>query len=131
MSHELDSALILIHPPLAIAGYVFIFLFTVSLFVSQCRHNRRTALLGIISWLLIALGLVTGMIWAQFAWGSYWTWDPKETLTLSLFIICSLSVMAYYEKKMNIARLSATFACVFCLITFASSFITIGLHSFI
>ena len=131
MSHELDSALMFIHPPLAIAGYFFIFLFTISMFIPHDRYNRRTSLFGAISWLLTALGLITGMIWAQFAWGSYWTWDPKETLTLLLFVTCSTSFIAHYERRTNIARVSATIASLFCLITFASSFLTIGLHSFI
>jgi ABC-type transport system involved in cytochrome c biogenesis permease subunit len=27
----------------------------------------------------ITLGLIFGALWAKEAWGSYWTWDPKET----------------------------------------------------
>jgi len=31
---------------------------------------------------LLTLGIVTGSIWAEQAWGSYWHWDPKETWSL-------------------------------------------------
>ncbi len=31
---------------------------------------------------LLTLGIITGSIWAESAWGSYWTWDPKETWSL-------------------------------------------------
>lgn len=30
----------------------------------------------------LTLGLVFGALWAKEAWGHYWTWDPKETLSL-------------------------------------------------
>ncbi len=31
---------------------------------------------------LLTLGIITGSIWAESAWGAYWSWDPKETWSL-------------------------------------------------
>ena len=31
---------------------------------------------------LLTLGIITGAIWAEYAWGRYWSWDPKETWSL-------------------------------------------------
>ncbi len=31
---------------------------------------------------LLTLGIITGSIWAEKAWGAYWSWDPKETWSL-------------------------------------------------
>ena len=31
---------------------------------------------------LLTLGIITGAIWAEYAWGRYWGWDPKETWAL-------------------------------------------------
>jgi len=31
---------------------------------------------------LLTLGIITGSVWAETAWGSYWSWDPKETWSL-------------------------------------------------
>jgi cytochrome c-type biogenesis protein CcsB len=31
---------------------------------------------------LLTAGIITGSIWAENAWGSYWNWDPKETWSL-------------------------------------------------
>ncbi|MDA8161477.1 MAG: c-type cytochrome biogenesis protein CcsB [Desulfobacteraceae bacterium] len=31
---------------------------------------------------LLTVGIITGSIWAENAWGSYWSWDPKETWSL-------------------------------------------------
>lgn len=36
---------------------------------------------------LLTLGILTGAIWAHYAWGSYWSWDPKETWSLIVWII--------------------------------------------
>jgi cytochrome c-type biogenesis protein CcsB len=43
------------------------------------RAMERVVALGF-PWL--SLGILTGAIWAQKAWGRYWGWDPKETWTL-------------------------------------------------
>jgi len=80
--------------------------------------------------MLTFLGLVTGMIWAQLAWGSYWSWDPKETLTLALFVELSFAEVAYLEKRPKVAKWLGLFACILTIITLLSSFIIVGLHSF-
>jgi len=36
---------------------------------------------------MMALVLILGALWAQIAWGSYWTWDPKETASLVTWLI--------------------------------------------
>jgi cytochrome c-type biogenesis protein CcsB len=36
---------------------------------------------------LLTLGIITGSVWAQYAWGSYWSWDPKETWSLITWLI--------------------------------------------
>lgn len=130
-SHELNSLMIFIHPPLAIAGYVFVFLFTLALFLKRTRKKRRTRFLGLIAWFLTLLGLVTGMIWAEIAWGSYWSWDPKETLTLLLFTVISASLTFYYEEKLRLATGFSIASCILTIITALSSFILTGLHSFV
>jgi cytochrome c-type biogenesis protein CcsB len=43
------------------------------------RTMERAVALGF-PWL--TLGILTGAIWAQHAWGRYWGWDPKETWAL-------------------------------------------------
>ena len=36
---------------------------------------------------LLTLGILSGSIWANEAWGSYWSWDPKETWALITWLI--------------------------------------------
>jgi cytochrome c-type biogenesis protein CcsB len=39
-----------------------------------------------VSFALVAVVLVTGALWAHYAWGRYWGWDPKETGALVIWI---------------------------------------------
>jgi ABC-type transport system involved in cytochrome c biogenesis permease subunit len=130
-SHEfLNSYMLYIHPPLAIIGYAFTFLFAFFLFRPQSMEKKTARYLGVAAWVFTFLGLVTGMLWAQVAWGSYWSWDPKETLTLALFVALSGAEIAYFEKKAKLAKWLALISCVLTIITGLSSFIIAGLHSF-
>ena len=129
MAHELDSIMLFVHPPLAVAAYVFIFLFAVLLFRQKAR-SRALSLCGFSAWLLTLLGLVTGMLWAQIAWGTYWSWDPKETMTLLLFLSVSGYLVAYYEQYTELTKWLAVLSSVLVLMTAFSSFIFGGLHSF-
>ena len=61
-------------------------------FLAQHIPDREK--LDMISYRSVSLGLLfltftilTGAIWAERAWGSYWSWDPKETWSLVTWII--------------------------------------------
>ncbi len=43
---------------------------------------------------LMTFGIITGAIWAESAWGSYWSWDPKETWSLITWFIYAAIVHA-------------------------------------
>ncbi len=36
---------------------------------------------------LLTIGIITGAVWAEYAWGSYWSWDPKETWSLITWLL--------------------------------------------
>jgi cytochrome c-type biogenesis protein CcsB len=36
---------------------------------------------------LLTIAIITGAIWAETAWGTYWSWDPKETWSLITWFI--------------------------------------------
>jgi cytochrome c-type biogenesis protein CcsB len=36
---------------------------------------------------LLTIGIIAGGVWANEAWGSYWSWDPKETWSLILWLV--------------------------------------------
>ncbi|MBU1752645.1 c-type cytochrome biogenesis protein CcsB [bacterium] len=47
------------------------------------KLTYKTTKVGI---LLLTIGIVTGAVWANYAWGTYWSWDPKETWALVTWI---------------------------------------------
>ena len=58
------------------------------------QHIPDREKLDMISYRSVSMGLlfltftiITGAIWAERAWGSYWSWDPKETWSLVTWII--------------------------------------------
>ena len=46
---------------------------------------------------LLTIGIISGGVWANEAWGSYWSWDPKETWAL----ICWLVFAAYLHARIT------------------------------
>lgn len=46
--------------------------------------NYRTVAVGFPIW---TVGIVTGAAWANYAWGRYWSWDPKETWSLIVWFV--------------------------------------------
>nr|QCI04592.1 cytochrome c biogenesis protein ccs1 [Apoglossum ruscifolium] len=46
---------------------------------------------------LLTLGIIAGAVWANEAWGSYWSWDPKETWALITWIIFAI----YLHSRLN------------------------------
>jgi cytochrome c-type biogenesis protein CcsB len=87
----------------------------------------------IIGFLLLTLGIATGSVWAHSAWGTYWSWDPKETWSLITWLLYAALLHARLMRGWHgkrIAWLSIIgFACV--LFTyFGVNFILSGLHSY-
>jgi heme exporter protein C len=79
------------HVPSAwIAFFAFLLVFVFSL-AYLVRRNKRwdniSAASAEIGVLFCTLVLVTGPIWAKPAWGVWWTWDARLTLTLVLWLI--------------------------------------------
>ncbi len=94
------------------------------------EFNYQLILFG---FLWLSLGIITGSVWANSAWGSYWSWDPKETWSLITWLIYaallhSRSVQGWRGRK--VAWLSLVgFVCV--LFTyFGVNFLLSGLHSY-
>lgn len=65
-----------------------------------------------VGWLCITLTLVTGSLWARAAWGVWWTWEPRLTSSLVLWLIFSgiFLVRAGVDDPHRRARLGAVLA---------------------
>ncbi|MEW6607742.1 MAG: c-type cytochrome biogenesis protein CcsB [bacterium] len=51
-----------------------------------------------IGFLFLTLGIITGAIWANSAWGSYWSWDPKEIWSLITWFVYAAYLHARFLR---------------------------------
>jgi cytochrome c-type biogenesis protein CcsB len=83
-------------------------------------------------WPLFTLGMITGSIWANSAWGTYWSWDPKETWSLITWaiylVLLHLRTIGWRGRKMAFLSIIGF---VFVLISFfVVSRVNLGKHTF-
>ncbi len=57
--------------------------------------NYRAIMIG---FPLLTLGIITGSVWANYAWGSYWSWDKKETWSLIVWLIYAAFLHARFTR---------------------------------
>jgi ABC-type transport system involved in cytochrome c biogenesis permease subunit len=58
------------------------------------RLDRAAYYSILVAFALVAVVLVTGALWAHYAWGRYWGWDPKETGALVIWIVYAIYLHA-------------------------------------
>lgn len=145
MSHELNSIMILIHPPLAILGYLFTFLAVKKAIqlvpragnqygegIKELEVKEKDLKISLtIAWWITFLGLVTGMIWAQLAWGAFWSFDPKETATLFVFLTLTAAFLMHQRKmKLKWVLIMLALNVLTILLTISMSFVSFSDHAF-
>jgi len=77
--------------------------------------------------------LVFGAIWAETAWGAWWSWDPKETWSLITWLIYAAYLLTRPVRKMRgtgsaVLAIAGFAAAVFTF--FGVNFLLSGLHSY-
>lgn|GEM_PF-753482 len=124
-------------------GFLFALLYLVKSYSASPERPGRLPSLGVLEErtyrsLLAAFpfytvgGLVAGMVWAEEAWGTWWGWDPKETLALFVWLILVLFlhgrlVKGWKGRPMAWLALAPFLAAVFNLL---SNLFIAGLHSY-
>ncbi|GAB4251960.1 c-type cytochrome biogenesis protein CcsB [Deferrisoma sp.] len=81
----------------------------------------------------LTLGILTGAIWANYAWGTYWSWDPKETWSLITWFIYAAYLHARFTAGWRGARLAWLSIVGFGATMFTYwgvNFVLSGLHSY-
>ncbi|MBF0549162.1 MAG: c-type cytochrome biogenesis protein CcsB [Deltaproteobacteria bacterium] len=87
----------------------------------------------LIGFLFLTIGIGTGAIWAHTAWGTYWSWDPKETWSLITwliyaFILHGRMARGWSGKTMAILSLVGFMAVLFTYL--GDKYLAPGLHSY-
>ncbi len=87
-----------------------------------------------LSFPLLTLGMASGSVWAQKAWGSYWFWEPKLTLSLLLWLlgaaIFHLRTIEKYQGRRT-AVLAIALALMVVVVFLGASLFPGGRHVFL
>lgn len=82
----------------------------------------------------LTLGIITGAIWAEYAWGRYWDWDPKETWSLiTWFLYAALLhqrlTVGWRGRRVAIMAIVGFLAVLFTFL--GVTYLLPGLHSYL
>ncbi|MFN6356541.1 MAG: c-type cytochrome biogenesis protein CcsB [Cyanobacteriota bacterium] len=92
--------------------------------------SYRTITVG---FLLLSVGLVSGAVWANEAWGSWWSWDPKETWAFITWLVYAAYlhtrlVRGWQGRKPALVASAGLVVIAICYI--GVNLLGIGLHSY-
>ncbi len=92
--------------------------------------THKTLIFG---FLWLSAGIITGAIWANSAWGTYWSWDPKETWSLITWFIYAAALHARFTRGWGGTRIAWLAIIGFLAVIFTYygvNFLLSGLHSY-
>nr|ARC97008.1 cytochrome c heme attachment protein [Photinia integrifolia]WRM53009.1 cytochrome c heme attachment protein [Photinia integrifolia] len=99
--------------------------------IQQLDHwSYRIISLGFI---LLTVGILSGAVWANEAWGSYWNWDPKETWAFITWTIFAIYLHIRTNKifeSVNSAIVASMGFLIIWICYFGVNLLGIGLHSY-
>lgn len=107
---------------LGYAGFAIAFGISLMFLLKQKLSHGKTGILGrlpeddlldeltqqtiMFGFLFLTLGIITGSVWANSAWGGYWSWDPKETWSLITWFVYAIFLHLRYVRGWNGSRLA-------------------------
>lgn len=138
----LQSYWLVLHVTFSFIGEAFFTVaFVASIYYLATKDEERRKNIDRIIYTTIGIGypiftagaLIFGAIWAKYAWGAYWSWDPKETWAL----ITWLTYTVYLHMRL-IRRMRGKFSAIVSIVGYAFTLFTFfgvnyllsGLHSY-
>ncbi len=138
----LNSPWLSSHVSLIMFSYALFAFTAINAVLALClKNSEQVELLTVISRILLypatfclGVGIFLGAVWANVSWGSYWSWDPKESWALVSFLLYG---MVFHKHSLPITR-SATAFHWYMLLCFTSILMTYfgvnyllgGMHSY-
>ncbi len=133
---------------LGYAGFAVAFGFSIMYFVKPKNPDAKsmfaklpsldiideiTYQMVVFGFLFLTIGIITGAVWANSAWGTYWSWDPKETWSLITWIVYAVflhlrMMRGWYGKNLAWVSIIGFMAVMFTY--FGVNFLLSGLHSY-
>ena len=133
---------------LGYAGFALAFGFSFMYFIKPKDAGTRSLFAKLPEWdvideltyqmivfgfLFLTIGIITGSVWANSAWGKYWSWDPKETWSLITWFIYAIFLhlrlmRGWHGKNLAIVSIIGFLGVLFTY--FGVNFFLSGLHSY-
>uniref|UniRef100_UPI004028A5CD cytochrome c biogenesis protein CcsA n=1 Tax=Prevotella sp. TaxID=59823 RepID=UPI004028A5CD len=136
----LNSPLLSIHVSFMMMSYAFL---TITFFcgLAALMRPRQAEALQVVSRVFLypaivtlGIGIFLGAIWANVSWGSYWSWDPKETWALITFMLYAIALHTQSLPRLSRPRAYHIYM-VFCFLSilmtyFGVNYLLSGMHSY-
>ncbi len=133
---------------LGYAGFALAFGFSFMYFIKPRDPNAKSLFAKLPEWdiideltyqmivfgfLFLTIGIITGSVWANSAWGKYWSWDPKETWSLITWFVYAIFLhlrlmRGWQGKKLALVSILGFVAVLFTY--FGVNYLLSGLHSY-
>jgi len=138
----LQSYWLWLHVSVTLLGEAFFAVaFITSIMYLRAREPEKREKMDSVSYRCVSIGfplftlggLVFGMVWAEKAWGAYWSWDPKEVWSLITWFVFALYlhtriVMGWKGKRSAFIAILGFLAALFTF--FGVNYLLAGLHSY-
>ena len=136
----LNSPYFCVHVSVIMMSYVLLILTCLCGILGICWRSRRERMRDLSRLFLypalttMGFGIFIGAIWANVSWGTYWSWDPKETWALITWLLYALPLHAHSVSLFQRPR----FLYAYCLVAFLAVLMTYfgvnyllgGMHSY-
>jgi ABC-type transport system involved in cytochrome c biogenesis permease subunit len=138
----LQSYWLWLHVSVTLLGEAFFAVaFVAAIFYLRAKTEEKRQAMDAVSYRCVAVGfplftlggLVFGMVWAYKAWGTYWSWDPKEVWSLITWFVFALYlhtrvVMGWKGRRSALVAIIGFLAALFTY--FGVNYLLAGLHSY-
>ena len=138
-SHNFKSVFFVPHIFSCLLSYVFFakaaFFAVKQLFNRMPQAEELAYKLVRLGFAFLTAGIAIGSVWAAFAWGDWWSWDPKETFSLAIWLVFAALLHFRYLYGQRFLKLNSLWIIMgFVLIILGISLINFskiftGLHS--
>ena len=138
----LQSNWLLIHVSTVMTGYgalLLSFLGAAVFSFMSAQDERKKSLESLVyraclvGFWLLTLGIITGAVWANSAWGTYWSWDPKETWSLITWLYYAVAIHLRRTRGWREKKFAGLMLWGFVLVMFTYfgvNYLMSGLHSY-